>query len=870
MEQNRLTIKGMSHIIPPEFSEDGECSRIMNLRSKNGIWETTGLPEEIYKIKDTNREIIAIHSNEGYVHYISYDGNSLWFEAEEKDGVIVETNLLLCQQADIRKVEPIGNTLTVIAADKISYLLFKDGEYRWFDGLPELPEIIFYMNEKRTETEYCQGYTLVNQIQSSEGHIVSETDRTNLSQYYYGTYSICRTRLKKEGYFAHPFMIRYAIRLYDGSYILPSPPIPLAPPQSIYQMNDIQCICNVDGNDNVSTIQGNNVSISGYRLYYRIESFDLAAWKDIISSIDVFISDEIPIVKQEGFGSEKDKGYHYEIQNIGGKNTRVLCFDLPQLTNDEIKERILNEEVFYHIATFSDLENMKPDSSGQVPFQCDYENITQQKRLIPDNTSHHSLSASVSYAYNQRLHLGDVYTRLFSGFRPVQFSTAQLEYNGIKTESYIFTGGYVKVYLHGLEGDSEVFCTIPRLTPVKSLVPFISYPDQRAYKMEINCTDRETGHSIRKTFDLKSSTHHNLAYYYSEGLVPINLDIENLDSGTPEPETQEKNVIWEVPNKLIVSKTYNPFVFPEEQTYTLSNGGITGIVSSTAALSQGQYGEFPLYIFTTEGIWALQTGNNGIVYSGQHPVNREVALSPDAIIPVDNAIVYISQQGIMLLQGSESQLLYPVFQEISDRLPDNDYLFLPDEVQDVVENNIGTGDFLKKCTGGYLYPRQEIIFSHPDYDFVYVFMLNERSFYRRNLQVSYLRSFYPDLLAGSKEGEIYNLCNETEGNQQIALITRAIKLVPDIYSRWRQIFIRGDFEDTDLSVSLWGSNQANGRYYCLNHSIVNHKAPNGIPLKMLSPAYKFHRLAITGETRKPLHIDAIDIQYETILANKLR
>ena len=62
------------------------------------------------------------------------------------------------------------------------------------------------------------------------------------------------------------------------------------------------------------------------------------------------------------------------------------------------------------------------------------------------------------------------------------------------------------------------------------------------------------------------------------------------------------------PNKLRVSQINNRFVFPQEFTYILSGGEITDLAAATAALSQGQYGEFPLYVFTTEGICGFAAG----------------------------------------------------------------------------------------------------------------------------------------------------------------------------------------------------------------------------------------------------------------------
>ena len=77
MQQNRLQIKGMSHQLPPAMCGDGECSRIVNLRCRDGIWEAVGEPRLLYTPEETSRKVIFLHCNEAYKHYISYDGTNL-------------------------------------------------------------------------------------------------------------------------------------------------------------------------------------------------------------------------------------------------------------------------------------------------------------------------------------------------------------------------------------------------------------------------------------------------------------------------------------------------------------------------------------------------------------------------------------------------------------------------------------------------------------------------------------------------------------------------------------------------------------------------------------------------------------------------
>lgn len=112
------------------------------------------------------------------------------------------------------------------------------------------------------------------------------------------------------------------------------------------------------------------------------------------------------------------------------------------------------------------------------------------------------------------------------------------------------------------------------------------------------------------------------------------MENDSLPASTPLDIPLSENDTYTQPNILRVSELENPFVFPSEQTYTISNGEITGIATITAALSEGQFGEFPLYVFTEEGIWALQNGNGIVCYGAQHQLNREPILPENPIVPL--------------------------------------------------------------------------------------------------------------------------------------------------------------------------------------------------------------------------------------------
>lgn len=109
-------------------------------------------------------------------------------------------------------------------------------------------------------------------------------------------------------------------------------------------------------------------------------------------------------------------------------------------------------------------------------------------------------------------------------------------------------------------------------------------------------------------------------------------------------------------NRLMQSEVSNPFVFARAGVVSVGHTTITGMAAATHALSEGQFGEYPLYVFCHDGIWAMSTGTDGL-FNARQPVSRDKCMSPQAIIPTDRAVVFATSQGLKILRGAEVRTL---------------------------------------------------------------------------------------------------------------------------------------------------------------------------------------------------------------------
>ena len=142
-----------------------------------------------------------------------------------------------------------GNALIAFAEDSMHYLFYIDGSYRLLGTRPEFPEISFSLGEKTIREELWSDYALVSPTSDVACFTLSDIDKVRFSSLVYGTYSRAKSALLEDGYLSFPFMVRYALRLYDDSYIYPSPPVLLCGSDALSFNNNLAAMCRVkDGN----------------------------------------------------------------------------------------------------------------------------------------------------------------------------------------------------------------------------------------------------------------------------------------------------------------------------------------------------------------------------------------------------------------------------------------------------------------------------------------------------------------------------------------------------------------------------------------------------------------------------------------------
>lgn len=776
--------------------EDGETYSLVNLRPKNGALLPVP-PRKIVQELSQKYDIIFVHQNNDYQNWIGVindGGNSsvYWDVRNGQPGCIADL------KDTINNVQQIGNTLSLITDDNIYYLFYQNGSYVYLGEIPQVPVIglktsnemsyinLYFSDEYGSNTVNPDNFIdatkgLVNK--AMDGLVNGWTDKDGV--YHNGSglqfFDAC--------------FIRYAFRLYDGSLTKHSPPILIMPTKHIVGREErlhsesVKIITYSFG----STLRdGSNVGVYGYKIYmdYDFSGFD--NWKDIIQSIDIFVSAPLGISNIENIRDDMPTS----------DNSGYLQYNLIKGLSVDTINGIKNASAFYF---------MKSIPLGEVKVSAEFpstdssiskmENLIYQEVMADDNFSNHKYGASCSYVYNSRLHLANVKTSFFKGFNPDYFLWHNIsglilgDYNGYTYYSNAPGGLYTDLLI---EVEINTGASIDRVyeslrNPMSSgsrkmfMSGFISYPDPRAKRLTIY---RSSGSSWYKVFSQPLERHDtlNLAYFLNDGLSPI---VENSSpTAAILPNDTSKVTSLTEPNKIKVSELSNPLSFPNKNTYQVGSGIILALATNAMNVSDRNYGQHPLYILTTQGIWTLNVGEGEVVYSTQSAPTYTEAPTTGVVGETPSGVVFTTQRGLLIINGQSVSLISPQIEQ-PPKLLNIEMTSHCDGVVFSPETN-KFSELLRSVSGLIYNPYEnELIINTNNTKLNYIYNFDSQQFYQSTEKIDYVvGNIYPQLFA--VDGTTIKDYGSIETPlTHVSFITRPLKFGMTDIKKFERMILRG-------------------------------------------------------------------------------
>ncbi|KAA6314601.1 hypothetical protein EZS27_034808, partial [termite gut metagenome] len=290
-------------------------------------------------------------------------------------------------------------------------------------------------------------------------------------------------------------------------------------------------------------------------------------------------------------------------------------------------------------------------------------NLLFREVMLLDNFTNHQYGASAVYSYNSRLHIADIKTTFFKGFSP-KFFQWNSPYNGVESP----TGGtqsrfWIEVELQTGAITQKVYADIDFVVRQKMFFSaLLSYPDIRAKRMTVYEHSSIGTWKKLKSLELLSHDFLNIAYYLNEDTNPI---MEDASEQYLIPPPTNIPVTLAEQNKIKISELNNPVLFPVLNTYQIGSGNILNIASNIMNVSDRNFGQYPLYIFTTQGIWTLSVGTGEVVYSTlSAPTYYDTPTSP-VVCSTPFGVVFTTRRGLCIINGMQVDFISPQIEQPS-------------------------------------------------------------------------------------------------------------------------------------------------------------------------------------------------------------
>ncbi|MDY3876742.1 MAG: hypothetical protein SOZ60_04930, partial [Prevotella sp.] len=465
------------------------------------------------------------------------------------------------------------------------------------------------------------------------------------------------------------------------------------------------------------------------------------------------------------------------------------------------------------------------------------QSLVTREVMTDDYLTHDQLHADYSFVYNSRLNLSGLKRKPFTGYlAQSMFAYCNGRYNwqpngstlNISMAAFSTDDYSIMVYIkengqeYAVASDDrfygmgmQLFCSSEMVSTSGSTQTrekskhswgcYVFYPNPNAYKMVIyNFND------ACYAIDLKQHEFLNGAFAVLDYELVREKNFTSLPSVYPSHE--DNNFPIEIANKIYTSEVNNPFYFPVLGINTVGTGEIKGICSAAKALSEGQFGQFPLYAFTSEGVWALEVSSTG-TYSAKQPITRDVCINPDGITQLDSAVLFPTDRGIMLISGSQTQC---ISEAINSECP-FDALRLPgfDKLHTMLGHEPATDKclptlsftkFLKQCRMLYDYVHQRVIVYAPGITYAYVFSLKTNQWGMMFSNIASHLNSYPDALAMDTKNAVLNFSVPVTDTVKCLYVTRPLKLeAANVLKTVASVIQRGLFRKGNVSTALYGS-----------------------------------------------------------------
>jgi len=557
--------------------------------------------------------------------------------------------------------------------------------------------------------------------------------------------------------------------------------------------------------------------------------------------------------------------------------TPDYCLTIPQKEEKEITELHENAGQFYKLASIEYeklvklLDEIADAPMDEAPLEIGKKvvnTISNQDVMTDDNGSHDTMSAEVLYGYNRRLNMAQVGKVMHTPLQPsVQWAKEYYEDHGAE-EQHMW-----QINIYSKNGGRMALMKTTEIGVNVRWPLFVFYPNTNATEAVLIHGDTRYKVRLREHKALNGVFWLGDIYNKFDDLKDYRLN--PMQGGSPGDCLSLKNVNRTVDesNKIYTSETDNPFYVPFGNINIAGGGEVRALCANAQALSQGQFGQHPMYCFTTEGVWAMTVNDTG-GWATIQPMTRDVIAEGTMPLSLDSTVVFLTERGLLQLAGKDVKVLSDVLQG-SDELSHHRLAALctatgTSALLSVAEN-LALGKFPEQAWMAYDYDNARVYVSPWSGNGSWVYNIKSGLWTQSSTKISRQIVAYPECETQSGSDVVRISVDRADlGNlySKGLVITRPVKLADmGLLKRWREMVVRGRFVPYSSAVqcALWGSRD------WVSHALVASSTRNRLTRWGGSP-YFGHSvgLFLTKPSGYALQVSGMDADVDAEHGNKLR
>lgn len=220
----------------------------------------------------------------------------------------------------------------------------------------------------------------------------------------------------------------------------------------------------------------------------------------------------------------------------------------------------------------------------------------------------------------------------------------------------------------------------------------------------------------------------------------------------------------------------NPYLFPAKNSYQVGSGVIIDVGINTEPISEGQFGQYPIYVYTSKGTWALEQGSGGVAFGSISPLNGDVIDAGTKVISIGVGCAYITGRGVYILSGKQSvRISSPIEGNIINTLVENkhyDYFLRNPALVDLADSLSDRNflDYIDNAIMGFDKVNNELWICNKSFEWSYVYNFESSSWHKVSRTYTIFINNYPSLLGCDNQG-VWDISDEIGTTEVSILIT---------------------------------------------------------------------------------------------------